>query len=258
MSFTNTATPLHKKSTRFDSLKSDRPYDSRREQNREQPRTSSSVLFSAKNTSLADFIQVPTAAPVTQKYVSPAMRQRQQQQQQQQPQVSSGNYKSTFSGSRMKQRKKRLTISTASFPSMGGTHEDLCSSNEVSETSNKYAEAAATNDDDYQTQQRQQATSTNDKVEYKSTDVLLQDCSGSEQSDEEFIDAKSLVCPYAAGKAAMSMIMVHQRKRDELNSLLGGQSPYWGEKSLLDFTIESDDSDYEWSSDDCDSDDSEG
>ena len=252
MSFTNAPTPLHKKSTRFDSLKSDRAYDSRREQQREQPRPSTSTLFTAKNTSLADFIQVPTATPVTQKYVSPAMRHRQKQQ------ASSGQYKSTFSGSRMKPTKKRLTISTASFPSMGGTHEDLCSSNEVSETSNKYAEAAATNDDDYQTQQRQQAASTNDLVEYKSTDVLLQDCSWNEQSDEEFIDAKSLVCPYAAGKAAMSMIMVHQRKRDELNCLLGAQSPYWGEKSLLDFTIESDDSDYEWSSDDCDSDDSEG
>ena len=256
MSFTNTAPPLHKKSTRFDSLKSDRPYDSRREQKREQPRPSSSTLFSVNNTSLADFIQVPTAAPATQKYVSPAMRQRQQQQQQ--PQVSSGQYKSTFSCSRMKQRKKRLTISTTSFPSMGGTHEDQQSNNDDSATSNKYAEAAATNDDDYQTQQRQQAASTNNTVKYKSTDVLLQDCSGSEQSDEEFIDAKSLVCPYAAGKAAMSMIMAHQHRRDELNCLLGAQSPYWDEKSLLDFTIESDDSDYEWSSDDCDSDDSEG
>ena len=252
MSFTNAPTPLHKKSTRFDSLKSDRVYDSRREQQREQPRPSSSVLFSAKNTSLADFIQVPTAAPVTQKYVSPAMRQRQQQQ------VSSGQYKSTFSSSQRKPTKKRLTISTASFPSMGGTHEDQQSNNDDSATSNKYAAAAATNDDDYQTQKRQQAASTNDTVEYKSTDVLLQDCSGNEQSDEEFIDAKSLVCPYAAGKAAMSMLMVHQRKRDELNSLLGGQSPYWGEKSLLDFTIESGDSDYEWSSDDYNSDDSEG
>ena len=182
---------------------------------------------------------------------------RHRQQQQQQPQVSSGQYKSTFSGSRMKQRKKRLTISTASFPSMGGTHEDQQSNNDDSATSNKYAEAAATNDDDYQTQQRQQAASTNDTVEYKSTDVLLQDCSDGEQSDE-FIDAKSLVCPYAAGKAAMSMLMAHQHRRDELNCLLGAQSPYWDEKSLLDFTIESDDSDYEWSSDDCNSDDSEG
>ena len=189
--------------------------------NANNPRTSSSVLFSAKNTSLADFIQVPAAAPVTQKYVSPAMRQRQQQQ----PQVSSGQYKSTFSCSRMKQRKKRLTISTTSFPSMGGTHEDQQSNNDDSATSNKYAEAAATNDDDYQTQQRQQAASTNNTVKYKSTDVLLQDCSGSEQSDEEFIDAKSLVCPYAAGKAAMSMIMAHQHRRDELNCLLGAQSP---------------------------------
>ena len=69
---------------------------------------------------------------------------------------------------------------------------------------------------------------------------------------------KKLVCPYEAGKAAMKMLRTYQYRRDELNELLGGQSPYWGAKNLLDFTTDDEDSNYASSSEsDCEEEDND-
>lgn len=124
--------------------------------------------------------------------------------------------------------------------------------------SSKYANAVAISDEDYQAQQRQSCAMGTDNTDYQDTDKLGNEetqTSCDEEHDnatdysETHVDLKKPICPYEAGKSAMSMLRFHQYRRDELNNLLGGQSPYWDTKSLLDFTIDSgDDSDYHLSS----------
>ena len=265
MSFTTkSSSTLRKASPRFDSLKSsdsgqkstfvcNRTSRNRNYYDRELPQqhsTSSSTLFSVKNTSLADFIPGASENSENKKYISPAMRRREQVKE------SRFHHQNEFTSANSKKSdKKKLLISTSSFPSMGETPQPK--STEQQPSSNQYANAVTISDEDYKSQQRKKEAMISDNTEYQATDKLSDEknqASYDEEDDPEhysefYVDPKKPVCPYEAGKAAMSMLRFHQHKRDELNDLLGGQSPYWQEKSLLDFTFDSgDDSDYHESS----------
>ena len=234
MSFANKEPPRNT-STRFDSLKTEPNYRNSRDNrnSRETQNGPPSALFSVKNTSLADFIPEPK----TKKYVSPAMR-RQQQGDSTKQFVGRSQFPSV---NNRKPKKKEFDISGTAFPSMSGAK---CNTHTHNIESNKYAAAAAMDDDAYQTQQRDHAAAT-DCSEYQSTDILMKTHEQTNYDNEEVVNNKDPVCPYEAGKAALNMLRRYQYKRDEQNYVFGAQSEYWGKKSLLDFTIDSDNSDYE-------------
>ena len=255
MNFSNNSSqPLRKVSTRFDSLKSndtdrkssfiprDRMNSNRRYTEHTPPQKTSSTLFSVKNTSLADYIPEDSESSGYQTYVSPHRRK----------QLQRNKFISEKSTS---QEKNKLTISTTAFPSIG---EQPAHKTSVEDTNNnRYVTALAISDEDYQTQQRKKDSMKSNNTVYQETDKLgdPQKSSSYDKEDDEnrddgsYDDPKKPVCPYQAAKAAMGMLRFHQHRRDELNDLLGGQSPYWQTKSLLDFTFDSeDDSDYHESS----------
>jgi len=194
------------------------------------------VLFSVKNTSLSDFI--PSTKPELQKYVSPALRRQQQHQHQQHQHQHQQQPDRRFTSrnqftSGRKQKKPTLVLSGAAFPSMSGD-TTITKTNGDPLKCNKYAEATAMNNDDYQTQQREIASNMNDNTEYDDDDILG-------RSQENYMEDAEQVCPLAAASSAMSMLRVYQEKRDEQNHVFGAQSPYWNTKSLLDFDVNSDD-----------------
>ena len=236
------STPLRSMSSRFDSLKSkssdDNYTNSHNNRNRDTQKQSSSTLFSVKS-SLTDFL--PTSVFETQKYVSPAMRRREQQQQQPQQQHHTGQNRFADRNQftrKSKQNKKQpvLDFSGVAFPSMSGAKK---TNMPTSISCDKYATAAAMEDDDYQTQQREIASTMNDNTEFMKTDMLGENYH--EENDSYCENPKEPVCPHAAAAAAMGTLREYQYKRDEQNQIFGAQSPYWNTKSLMDFDIDSDD-----------------
>lgn len=239
----------HKNSTslrmtsRFDALKSDKRVtnNSKPAWSKQKPSVqSSATLFSVGNNSLSDYINTK-AEETTDKYVSPAMRWREQKGR------TRHNFRHNNFAQAKQSKKPILDISGASFPSMNGETKTVI---QQSQNNTKYVEAAAMDDEEYDTKQREIAEKTNNNTTYVSTDTLEEN-QVDNYSEEDYHDPKKPVCKYAAASSAMRMLRAYQYKRDEENHVFGAQSKYWGMKSLLDFNIDSDDdSNYALSSDD--------
>lgn len=237
-----TSTPL-RVTSRFDALKSSKSTNTTTHTHttthhhgqftRSKPKPSvqsSSTLFSVGNSSLADYINTK-AEDTAEKYVSPAMRWREQKGRTRQ------NFRRNNFAQDKQNKKPTLDISGEEFPSMNGETKTV---HRQSQHNTKYAEAAAMDDEAYDTKQREIAAKTNNNTTYVSTDTLEEN-PVENYHEEDYHDPQKPVCKYAAATAAMGMLRAYQYKRDEENYVFGAQSKYWGMKSLVDFNIDSDD-----------------